>query len=233
MQGTRPRRPTGTTPKALFDQAVWDKLWGGELEFNDSDTIKVNKGTKGITFDAKIPSSAINLGRLNPRGGWTLGEVYKKFDMVHVTEKFSLPINAFVDSIPGDAALFPPEVAASTADLFVYETWYWMQEKPTNQEPNANPHAPSLFADPLSDPATWPFKQYPDGVPFFSPTVISQGAADGDPINPLDPARSWTLLSAVPLPLNWGTDKVIKFKDKDGNQHALLIWGGQIILDSY
>jgi len=55
MNNFVPRRPTGSSPKVRFDQAVWDKLFGGKLEVRDSDTVKWDKTTKGLTAHAKPP----------------------------------------------------------------------------------------------------------------------------------------------------------------------------------
>ncbi len=45
-----PKRPTGTTPEALFDQWVWDLL---QRKFANSPTVRVNDLGRTISFDAE------------------------------------------------------------------------------------------------------------------------------------------------------------------------------------
>jgi hypothetical protein len=55
MRGSPPIRPDGSDKAATFMRAVWNKLWGKESRFCDSDTIKVNERSGGISWNlAKI-----------------------------------------------------------------------------------------------------------------------------------------------------------------------------------
>lgn len=47
-----PKRPTGSDAEALFDQAVWDAVFGPGSQFVNSSTVKVNQTTRGISFTA-------------------------------------------------------------------------------------------------------------------------------------------------------------------------------------
>lgn len=53
MIGYRPPRPTGTTPEALFMQAVYDKLWGPESQINEVSGQRLNRTTRGTTLIKK------------------------------------------------------------------------------------------------------------------------------------------------------------------------------------
>ena len=48
MIGFRPARPVGSSPEALFAQAVWDELWGGGQRFNDVAAVKGSRTTRGV-----------------------------------------------------------------------------------------------------------------------------------------------------------------------------------------
>lgn len=224
-----PRRPIGDGVETQFHQSVFDRLFG-ELKLIDSPTIKWTKTTRGIAGNVRAAAASGGGGTgLNPRGGWTTGEVYRKFDMVHVTERLSLPLNAF--DVADIAALIPDPMPSF--DLAFYSTWYWLHDNPTDTEPNANPHCPSVMADPLKDPPDWNMAVSPVGVPFFSGTFISQSGTDGAPQRPPDENRAWTLMNVCTLPINWGATRLIKFKDQAGVQHAMVFWNGQLIIDSY
>jgi hypothetical protein len=47
MIGFRPARPVGTSPEALFAQAVWDKLWGSESRVGDVSGARTQRTTRG------------------------------------------------------------------------------------------------------------------------------------------------------------------------------------------
>lgn len=52
-----PRRPTGSTPEALFDQAVWDNVFGPASKLNNSSTVSVRKTSQGFFFKAFPPGA--------------------------------------------------------------------------------------------------------------------------------------------------------------------------------
>lgn len=50
MIGFRPPRPVGSSPEAMFMQAVWDKLWGSggaETRVNDASGARTLRTTRG------------------------------------------------------------------------------------------------------------------------------------------------------------------------------------------
>lgn len=62
--GIVPKRPVGTTPEAIFMQAVWDKLWGGQSRVQDVSGQRVNRTTQGTVT---IPNA-------RPRAGGAVNE---------------------------------------------------------------------------------------------------------------------------------------------------------------
>lgn len=53
MRTAIPPRPVGNTPEAFFHQRVWDATFGAEAQFLDSDTVRVEHSTRGITLRAE------------------------------------------------------------------------------------------------------------------------------------------------------------------------------------
>ena len=49
MIGYRPPRPMGSSPEALFMQAVWDKLWGSETRLNDVSGQRVSRTLNDVS----------------------------------------------------------------------------------------------------------------------------------------------------------------------------------------
>jgi hypothetical protein len=47
MIGYRPPKPTGSSPEALFMQAVWEKLWGESSRIMDATGSQVSRTTRG------------------------------------------------------------------------------------------------------------------------------------------------------------------------------------------
>lgn len=53
MRSYRPNRPTGTTNKALFDEAVHDRVFGARGQFVNSSTVKFSRTSRGIVARVK------------------------------------------------------------------------------------------------------------------------------------------------------------------------------------
>lgn len=52
-----PKRPTGSDAEALFDQAVWDAVFGPESQLIPSSTVKISNTTRGKVFTADAGGS--------------------------------------------------------------------------------------------------------------------------------------------------------------------------------
>lgn len=52
MMGFVPPRPTGSSREALFDQAIWDSVFGPAAAINSSGTVSVSKTSRGCFLNA-------------------------------------------------------------------------------------------------------------------------------------------------------------------------------------
>jgi hypothetical protein len=70
MIGYRPPRPVGSSPEAMFMQAVWDKLWGAaasETRVNDISGARTHRTTRGtIVIQPTVRGSSSDGGSICP-----------------------------------------------------------------------------------------------------------------------------------------------------------------------
>lgn len=60
--GYVPKRPSGLDSEALFFQAVWDKLWGGQARINPGRGARVNLTTRGMQVLPEVEKQAAVAG---------------------------------------------------------------------------------------------------------------------------------------------------------------------------
>ena len=58
----------GSSPEALFMQAVWDKLWGSETRLNDVSGQRVSRTTRGVFMVDQPGGAAPAAGNQCPYG---------------------------------------------------------------------------------------------------------------------------------------------------------------------
>lgn len=191
-----------------FRVAVGNK---SELQITDNNVILIlGRGLFRLS-DQQTPTNTVSSG-LNPRGAWTRDTTYVQNDMVFVMERLGYSI----------------DVGGNIEPRF-YSTWYWPHTTDSSTEPSANPNCPTIVAPFMdTDPANWPYV-YNEVSP--GATIYSEGDARGtpfsSPIAPPDAARSWNLISAVMLPMNWGSGLTVVT-----GGHTLRFCNGILVGDS-
>ena len=110
MIGFRPPRPVGTTPEAMFMQAVWDALWGAagsENRANDVSGFRVQRTTRGMIIQGAQVTTAIPGSGMNYRGDYDKTAAYVFGDVVRVRSGPYQGVFICVLACSGTAPVYP------------------------------------------------------------------------------------------------------------------------------
>lgn len=165
MRGGRPIKPQGRGPLFVFCGFVWEKLYGAEGRFVDSSTVKVSQTSRGISFDAIVPSAGvptpattqIYAGRIDTSSQFVTGGQYLVVNLLNASTT--------APSKPPRGSYRVPTNAANVISV--------------------NVALPSLFRTnpvPTQGAIIWPPYTQGDEILFSSPDGYQQAADAGSPI---------------------------------------------------